>query len=269
MGSLLRWALVAALVTGCVSDPAAVAATVLFVIDGDTIEVSVGGGNERLRLLGIDAPEMGECGYDEARSALIELVDGMDVRLEADVSDRDRFGRLLRYIWVGDVLVNEVLVSGGAAIARRYPPDTGLAQRLEAAQAEAQAAARGLWSEDMCGPAASVSLEISAINYDAPGDDTLNLNGEWIEISNVGAVRVDLTGWAVKDESASNRYLFSSGFGLGPGVTVRLHTGCGQDASTAIYWCNTGSAVWNNSGDTVFLLDPAGNIALSRSYPGG
>jgi micrococcal nuclease len=260
---------VAALVTGCVSQPAAISATVLFVIDGDTIEVFLEGRNDRLRLLGIDAPELGECGYHEARSALVDLVDGIDVRLEADVSDRDQFGRLLRYVWVGDVLVNEVLVSQGAAIARRYPPDTALAQRLETAQTEARAAARGLWSEDMCGPVASMSLEISAINYDAPGDDNLNLNGEWIEIANVGAVRVDLTGWAVKDESSTNRYLFSRGFGLDPGVTVRLHTGCGADTATAIYWCNTGSAVWNNSGDTVFLLDPAGNIALSRSYSGG
>ncbi len=265
----MRWALVAALVTGCVSEPATIAATVLFVIDGDTIEVSLDGRNERLRLLGIDAPEMGECGYDEARSALIELVDGIDIRLEADVSDRDQFGRLLRFVWVGDSLVNEVLVSQGAAIARRYPPDTALAPRLEAAQAQAQDAHRGLWSEDLCGPAATVSLEISAINYDAPGDDKLNLNGEWIEISNVGAVPVDLTGWAVRDESASNRYLFSPGFGLEPGATVRLHTGCGEDTAAAIYWCNTGSAVWNNSGDTVFLLDPAGNIAVSRSYSGG
>lgn len=268
MSSLLRWALVAALITGCVSEPATVAATVLFVIDGDTIEVSIEGRNERLRLLGIDAPELGECGYDEARAVLIDLVDGIDVRLETDVSDRDQFGRLLRYVWVGDVLVNEVLVSQGAAIARRYPPDTGLAQRLEAAQAGAQAADRGLWSEDRCGPAAGVSLEISAINYDAPGDDNLNLNGEWIEISNVGSVRVELTGWTVKDESASSRYRFSPGFGLDPGATVRLHTGCGEDTATAIYWCNTGSAVWNNSGDTVFLVDPAGNIALSRSYSG-
>ncbi len=256
------------LLTGCVSEPAGVAATVVFVIDGDTIEVSLDGRNERLRLVGIDAPERGECGYEEARSALIDLVDGVAVRLEADVSDRDRFGRLLRYVWVGDVLVNEVLTSEGVAIARRYPPDTALAPRLEAAQAEAQEAARGLWAGDICGPVTTVSLEISAINYDAPGEDNLNLNGEWIEISNVGASRVDLTGWAVKDESASNRYLFSPGFGLDPGVTVRLHTGCGEDTATLIFWCNTESAVWNNSGDTVFLLDPAGNIALSRSYSG-
>lgn len=47
---------------------------------------------------------------------------------------------------------------------------------------------------------------------------------------------------------------------------MRLHTGCGTDAVGALYWCNTGSAVWDNAGDTVFLRDPAGNIAVSKSY---
>jgi micrococcal nuclease len=258
------------LIAGCGAEPqtdsaASEEATVLFVIDGDTVEISLLGQTERLRLVGIDAPELDECGYEEARSLLADLVEGADVRLERDVSDRDRFGRLLRFVWVGDVLVNEALVREGVAIARRFPPDTTLSSRLEAAQAEAQSSARGLWSGDLCGPAAIASLEVSAINFDAPGDDNLNLNGEWIEISNVGAAPVDLTGWAVKDESSTNRYLFPPGFEVNPGVTVRLHSGCGADSATALYWCSPGVAVWNNSGDTAFLLDPAGNIAASRS----
>ena len=52
---------------------------------------------------------------------------------------------------------------------------------------------------------------------------------------------------------------------LAPGASVAVHTGCGRPTATDLYWCNEGSAVWNNSGDTAFLLDPAGNIAASRS----
>ena len=82
-------------------------------------------------------------------------------------------------------------------------------------------------------------------------------------ISNSEIARVN-----IKDESASHRYSFPSGFTLGPGATVRLHTGCGSDTDTALYWCNQGSAVWNNSGDTVFVLDPSGNVVISESYSG-
>jgi micrococcal nuclease len=69
----------------------------------------------------------------------------------------------------------------------------------------------------------------------------------------------------VKDESSSHRYTFSD-LTVEPGQDLTLFTGCGTDTATARYWCNTDSAVWNNGGDTVFLLDPVGNIAASRSY---
>jgi hypothetical protein len=45
-----------------------------------------------------------------------------------------------------------------------------------------------------------------------------------------------------------------------------VFTGCGQDTGDELYWCNTGSAIWNNSGDTAFLLDPAGNVVYSYAY---
>lgn len=248
-------------------DPSA-AEVVVGVIDGDTLDLSVGGQAERLRLIGIDAPERGECGYQEAASLLSELVSDGVVRLETDLSDRDQFGRLLRYLWVGEELVNESLVEAGVAIARPYPPDVALAARLADAQTAAQKARVGLWSGDLCGDATDASLEVSAINHDAPGEDNTNLNGEWIELTNVGSADLDLAGWTIRDESASHRYSFPMDFRLDAGATVRLHTGCGNDTALALHWCMTGSAVWNNSGDTVFVLDPSGNIAVSRSYSG-
>ena len=53
---------------------------------------------------------------------------------------------------------------------------------------------------------------------------------------------------------------------LEPGASVTLFTGCGIDTATERYWCNEDSAVWNNSGDTVFLYDPAGNTVVTESY---
>ena len=236
------------------------------VTDGDTLRVSLGGIEEPVRMIGINAHETGECVASEASSRLAELVGGTTVTLVSDVSDRDRFDRLLRYVYLDDVFVNEVLVREGLALARRYEPDTAMAPVLEAAQTAAAEDGAGMWAPDACGTASEVEIEIGMIRYDADGDDVENLNDEWAEFTNVGSGTVDLTGWSVKDESASHRYVFPDGFGLPAGATVRLHTGCGADTAHELYWCNTDSAVWNNSGDTVFLLDTAGNVAVSQRY---
>ena len=83
--------------------------------------------------------------------------------------------------------------------------------------------------------------------------------------TNASTEPIDLAGWTVADESASNRYEFGDVV-LDPGAAVTLRTGCGTDTETEVYWCNTGSAVWNNDGDTVFLRDIAGNVVAFRTY---
>jgi competence protein ComEC len=104
---------------------------------------------------------------------------------------------------------------------------------------------------------------VSEVRLDADGDDNANLNDEWVRLTNRGTTPVDLTGWVVKDTSASHRYSFPAGFILEAGASVTVRTGCGTDTPTDLHWCSQGSAVWNNSGDTAFLLDPAGNIVDS------
>lgn len=160
---------------------------VIDVSDGDTIRVAAAGGSERLRLIGMNAPETGECLAQEASDRLAELIRdaGGEVVLVRDVSDTDRFGRLLRYVESPDGRdFGGVLVAEGLALARRYPPDETRADRYQQLQAAARDAGIGLWSA-----------------------------------------------------TADRRY-----------------------------WCNTGSAVWNNSGDTVFLRDPAGNNVITYPY---
>ncbi len=236
------------------------------VLDGDTIVVHIDGVEDRVRLIGINAPESGECIVDEATTMLTTILDGRSVTLLGDVNDRDQYGRLLRYVYVGEVFVNEQLVEAGVAFAHRYEPDTAMAEVLEAAQLRAQQAAVGMWAPDACGPAVEADVVVESIRYDADGNDNENLNDEWVLIVNRTMEAVSIGGWTLKDESASHRFVFPSGFTLRAGDKVTVHTGCGQDSRQHLYWCESGSAVWNNSGDTAFLLDLAGNIVATHHY---
>jgi micrococcal nuclease len=236
------------------------------VVDGDTLEVSGPGGEMTVRVIGVNTPESGECFGDEATEVLAGLVAGADLVLVEDRSDVDRFGRALRYVETAEgVDVGAELVAGGFAIARRYPPDDARADVYADLQREAQREQRGLWAPDACGAGDGVGARIEVeMNADAPGDDGQNLNGEWVRFTNVGADPVDLDGWEVADESASNRYRFTD-LRLGPGADVTLFSGCGADDDANRHWCVSSSAVWNNSGDTVFLRDEQGNIVVSFS----
>jgi micrococcal nuclease len=124
-------------------------------VDGDTFTCRDG---RRVRLLGIDTPELGqgEPGR-QAHAALRHLLPlGTTVRLERDVASRDRFGRELAYVWSGARMVNESLVRGGWAMLYTLPPNVKQAGRLERAQKEARAARAGLWESDgfECSPVA-------------------------------------------------------------------------------------------------------------------
>jgi micrococcal nuclease len=118
------------------------------VIDGDTIEIE---GGASIRYIGINTPETNhpslgkECYGEQAKEANRLLVEGQMVRLEKDVSETDRYGRLLRYVYVGDIFVNDYLVREGFAFASSYPPDVKHQERFVAAQREALEKGRGLW----------------------------------------------------------------------------------------------------------------------------
>lgn len=261
--------------TSTSAPPAPAGDVVVSVTDGDTFEVRLAGSGsgqtETVRVIGINAPESGECLADRAEAWLRDRIGGESVVLVRDESERDQYGRLLRYVELGGaddrVDVGVEIVRAGLAIARRYPPDTARAAALAAAQDEAERARVGMWAPDACGPPAGGSgdLGFGAVRFDADGNDNHNLNDEWVQVVNRGAVPVDLSGWALKDESASNRYAFPSRFLLGAGDTVTIRSGCGTDSKTDLHWCRSGSAVWNNDGDTAFLLDPAGNVVDSTS----
>ncbi|MFC1954980.1 thermonuclease family protein [Chloroflexota bacterium] len=133
------------LLCACTSSPDT--AIVTRVIDGDTITIDTG---QQVRYIGIDTPEMYPKREDygmEAWQANRKLVEGKQVRLERDVSDKDKYGRLLRYIYTDDIFVNAELVRQGLAEAKAYPPDTRHQDLLEQVEKEARRAGRGMWSK--------------------------------------------------------------------------------------------------------------------------
>ena len=113
--------------------------TVMSVVDGDTIDVNIGGAVKRVRYIGMNTPESNQPCYREATNANATLVSGKTVRLVKDVSETDRFGRLLRYVYVGVIFVNAALIEQGYAEAVEYPPDTTQAVYLESLEAKARA----------------------------------------------------------------------------------------------------------------------------------
>lgn len=92
-------------------------------IDGDTIEVVVDGRVERVRYIGMNAPEIGESGFHAATEANRQLVAGKNITMKRDKTNRDKYGRLLRYVWVGKTFVNAKLVGLGKATVMVVAPN--------------------------------------------------------------------------------------------------------------------------------------------------
>ncbi len=117
------------------------------VIDGDTFKLSTG---ESVRLIGIDSTELGQAYSDEAKNYLANLIEGREVLLEKDVSEYDKYNRLLRYVYLpidnnNYLFVNVEMISSGCAYAWSYPPDIKYASDFLKAQDEAQQNNIGLW----------------------------------------------------------------------------------------------------------------------------
>jgi len=227
------------------------------IIDGDTIELSNG---ERVRLIGINAPEKGQYYAAEATNKLSQLIGYDSITLEKDVSDKDQYNRSLRYVYVGSTFVNLEMVRQGYAIAYPYPPDVKYADEFEEAEQEAQDAQLGMWG----GPS-NVSITVLYMHYDAEGNDNNNLNDEYVIFKNTGSISVNMTDWTVQD-NANHLYRFPT-FNLSANSIVTLYTGSGTDTDTKLYWGRAGQAIWNNNGDTLYLRDSNGGLVTDYTYP--
>lgn len=125
--------------------------TVVSVVDGDTIKVSMNGQTETVRLIGVDTPETVhptkpvEPYGPEASAYTKQRLTGQEVRLEYDVEQRDKYGRLLAYVWLGDEMFNATLLREGYAQMLTVPPNVKYAEQFRMLQQEAREAGRGLW----------------------------------------------------------------------------------------------------------------------------
>jgi micrococcal nuclease len=127
-------------------------ATVIRVKDGDTIVVDIAGIIYDVRYIGVDTPEMTDerpefyALAQEATRLNRQLVEGEIVQLEKDVSEVDKYDRLLRYVYVDDTFVNAELVRQGLAWAKAYEPDIKYQSYFEELEAEARGAGLGIWA---------------------------------------------------------------------------------------------------------------------------
>ncbi|GAB7387423.1 hypothetical protein BSNK01_12590 [Bacillaceae bacterium] len=143
---------VAAKDTEAQTKPSRIKAKVTNVLDGDTFEISLNGKTEKVRMLLIDTPETRHPDKPvqpfgpEATEFTKSLLAGKEVELERDVSERDKYGRLLFYVYVNGKSVQEQLLEKGLARVSVYPPDVKYVDRYREIQKKAQQAGVGIWS---------------------------------------------------------------------------------------------------------------------------
>ena len=151
------------------------------VIDGDTIQIE---GGAKVRYIGIDTPETVDprtsvqCYGKEAAAKNRELVEGKRVRFEKDVSETDKYGRLLRYVFIGENFVNETLVRGGYAFSLPYPPDVKYQDSFDKAQEFARENDKGLWGS--CGFIAGAETKTTVPETDCVIKGNISTSGEKI-----------------------------------------------------------------------------------------
>ncbi|MFO7681694.1 MAG: thermonuclease family protein [Chloroflexota bacterium] len=264
-------------------------ARVTRIIDGDTIDVGINGQVYRVRYIGMDTPERGRPFFQEATAANADLVSGQTVILVKDVSETDRYSRLLRYVYLQDgTLVNGELVRLGYAMASTYPPDVAMQHIFTELQRTAVESGVGLWSSQAAATAVPTIRATSPPQPTspptAPPQPTspppqpteppapqpteppapsgtvvivgVNKRDEFVDISNQSGSDVELAGWVLVSEKGNQRC--NLGGVIATGQTLRIWA-LASDAGQGGYNCGFGSPIWNNSEpDPAVLYNPAG-----------
>jgi endonuclease YncB( thermonuclease family) len=286
---------------------------VLYVADGDTIDVAVDGTSTdpdgdrrpgtRIRFLATQAMELhtyhhdlsrvtGECHAVEAAQRLASLLmsdgTGRRVRLTARDATSSNLGRSARFVatqgtdgnWhdVGAVLVREGQVVPSYQ-RNEYTWNSAYRKLSQAAAADGV----GIWDRDTCGagPAATVSVRV---HWDAEGNDAVNVNGEYVRVTNRGPKTVNLAGWWVRDSAtraaatlAAHRrgFILPAGATVAPGRSLLVHVGKKpQHPAADHYYYGQSSPIFENPtdkpsylGDGAYLFDPDGDLRAWQQYP--
>lgn len=289
--------------------PSLVEAQVARVIDGDTIEVLIDGTSYRVRYIGIDTPEMNDSRADvralaeEATLANEMLVGRQVVLLEKDVSETDRYGRLLRYVYVDGVFVNAELVASGYAQVATYPPDVKYQGLFLELQRQAQEDGLGLWvtaptptptptpiptpiptptpsptptatptptvtptpsPTPTTTPAGTSNVQITFIFYD--GLVPRVESDEYVEMTNLGQAPQDLADWVLVDISEGYPSFTFPSYVLAPDESIRVYTN-EYHSEWGGFSFGYGKAIWNNTDpDIAALYNAQGQEVSRRSY---
>jgi len=257
---------------------------VIEVVDGDTIDVILPNGtSERVRFLGVDTPEtsveknkpyeydgitnlscLSEWGI-KAKQYTSKL-EGKYVYIEFDplAGFRGYYGRLLAYIYYPDENTDFTAELVKKGYARVYTEGSFVKEsEYLSYQNDAMENKIGLWGAClMVTPTLHLDVRISYVNYNAPGNDFQNPNGEYVIIKNFGQVPVNLEGWMLKDK-AGHTFAFPA-ITLDPSKSVYVYSGSGINTKTKLYWGN--GAIWNNDGDIAYLYDSNGNLIDSYNW---
>ncbi len=253
-----------------------VAAQVTKIVDGDTIDVVINGETYRVRYILINTPEVDQPLYKEATEANRKLVEGKTVYLVKDVNETDRYGRLLRYIYLADgTFVNVELVRQGFAQLATFPPDVAKESEIRAAQQVAVAAGVGLWATEQgaspanqqpsgnAQPPAPTATPAPQPPAEAPAAPSIALRivaldkrAEYADIVNQGTTAVNLAGWNLLSVRGSQNCPL--GGVIEPGARLRIWA-MAEDAGQGGFNCGFGSNIWNNSEyDPAVLIAPDG-----------
>jgi hypothetical protein len=259
---------------------------VTFVADGDTVDVAIdGGGTRRVRLTGINTPELtryshtagerrGECHAVAATAQLERMIrrSGWRVRLVAQHASSHSGRRLRRSLWVrsGGRWRDTGAVQVRTGLALWLPNRAEVAWNSGYSVLAQRAAARwvGLYDSSSCGrgPAFGALLRVR-VNYDAAGNDLVNVNGEWIEVQNLDPARPVRVGrWRVKD-SDLKRYVLPAWATVPAGGSIFVHVGHGRAHGTHFYWGFSHALFDETIGDGGYLFDPQGDLRAWDIYP--
>ncbi len=239
--------------------------------DGDTMRVNIDGrGLTAIRLIGINAFELGECSADIATDKLESLA--ADRRLTLEVprgAEADKYGRYPAYATLSSgVDLGAALLKAGAVwpITKNFGRETTALEYYRLAQA-AQSAEVGIWNSSACGapPTPGAELDIRILrNPDGRDDD--DPNKEWVKIVNEGTGSVNLSGWRVRS-SGEEKFTFPAGTKIAPGDWLKLHAGNGSNSTRHLYW-GLGRTMYSNTHpESIVLTDRLGNLRHWKQTP--
>lgn len=246
-------------------------ATVVKNVDGDTVIVKFPDGRkEKVRFIGVNTPESvkpdspvepyGKEASDYTKSSLV----GKVVYLEKDVRERDKYGRLLRYIWINlpekidekeikQKMFNAVLLLNGYAQQMTIPPDIKYAEYFRKFEREAREGNKGLWRlDDNEKKKESVAGNVYI--------QSVNLRKEIVLIKNTSKKDIDMTGCKLRSVKGNQTYYFPKGYILKSGCIVKVVSGkyAKGNQPAVLKW--TSKNIWNNKGDPAELYDASGKM---------